>query len=478
MLADDGQPRIVPLQFDDHHHGYYNREYQPRTQPMDNQVHFDECTVKKVRVRINAANTVEVKAIVTSRKEAFEITRVLRSNGPVKILRSQRLILLEENSPTTPPSSSGIDSDGSNDLYRRGELLIIKHFEPNAFVDRGPQLENPEMDITVTQFFTNHNYYSPHQLYNQHKNVLHAIATCYCKADSVLSFGGYSGSTAMNVEGEDGEDKSPNMKRSRLTNERFHVYMVIPFFEGQDMIEYIQSNGPLTEDAAKMMMRDLVHGLSWMHRFGVSHRDFSAENILYDPTNDRWTIIDFGLAYRCEPHLQPVHWKGRQYPSLRPSDQEIQYHMNHEPLPTSHVIPRDYTPYSCWIDRFRSVVGKDYCLAPELYECNGNIQINPLLLDIWVLGIILCLAVFGNQPLVSGDPEGQYENEETGLSEPCPYFANVRDKNLQSTYSPELGYSEVSEELFDLIHRLLSVNPIERPSFEEILSHQWMAGVV
>ncbi|XP_022625011.1 serine/threonine-protein kinase pim-1-like [Seriola dumerili] len=66
-----------------------------------------------------------------------------------------------------------------------------------------------------------------------------------------------------------------------------------------DLLEYLQDNdGPLEEDVAKNIMRQLVEAAREMHSKGVFHRDLKSENILIETSSDgpRVRIIDFGCG--------------------------------------------------------------------------------------------------------------------------------------------------------------------------------------
>uniref|UniRef100_A0A3P8UFC7 non-specific serine/threonine protein kinase n=1 Tax=Cynoglossus semilaevis TaxID=244447 RepID=A0A3P8UFC7_CYNSE len=65
-----------------------------------------------------------------------------------------------------------------------------------------------------------------------------------------------------------------------------------------DLLEFIDVNGPLEEDEAKVIMRQLVDASIQMHSAGVFHRDIKSENVLIEKCSDapRVRIIDFGCA--------------------------------------------------------------------------------------------------------------------------------------------------------------------------------------
>lgn len=67
------------------------------------------------------------------------------------------------------------------------------------------------------------------------------------------------------------------------------------FIDGESLERRLERGGPLTADAAVVLARGLLSGLSAAHRCGVVHRDLKPANILFD-RNDRPYLTDFGVA--------------------------------------------------------------------------------------------------------------------------------------------------------------------------------------
>lgn len=65
---------------------------------------------------------------------------------------------------------------------------------------------------------------------------------------------------------------------------------------GGDMLSRL-SNGPLPENRAKGVLYQILQGVNYLHRCGISHRDLKLENFLF-VSKHSWDIklIDFGLS--------------------------------------------------------------------------------------------------------------------------------------------------------------------------------------
>lgn len=74
-------------------------------------------------------------------------------------------------------------------------------------------------------------------------------------------------------------------------------YLAMEFVNGRTLADILQSDGPLTFEAAHSLLRRLASGLQAAHEHDVVHRDISPDNIIL-PNNDvkQAKIIDFGIA--------------------------------------------------------------------------------------------------------------------------------------------------------------------------------------
>jgi len=77
----------------------------------------------------------------------------------------------------------------------------------------------------------------------------------------------------------------------------------LEYVEGGELFDYVCTHGPLPEEEAVRLFRQIIAGLSYCHRFNICHRDLKPENILLDSKHNV-KLADFGMAA-----LQPAgHW--------------------------------------------------------------------------------------------------------------------------------------------------------------------------
>ena len=78
---------------------------------------------------------------------------------------------------------------------------------------------------------------------------------------------------------------------------------MLEYVEGGELFDYVSNHGPLPEEEAVRLFRQIIAGLGFCHRFNICHRDLKPENILLDAWHNV-KLADFGMAA-----LQPAgHW--------------------------------------------------------------------------------------------------------------------------------------------------------------------------
>jgi tetratricopeptide (TPR) repeat protein len=75
-------------------------------------------------------------------------------------------------------------------------------------------------------------------------------------------------------------------------------YLIMEWFDGQNLSEYVQQNGPIPLAEALPLLRQIAEGLRAAHARNILHRDVKPSNILVRRDGEQWQVrlIDFGLA--------------------------------------------------------------------------------------------------------------------------------------------------------------------------------------
>ena len=77
------------------------------------------------------------------------------------------------------------------------------------------------------------------------------------------------------------------------------IFLVMDMADGGDLLDYIKTNGAISENEARSFFRQLVVASEYLHSMDVVHRDLKCENILLD-RNKNILLSDFGFA-RTQP---------------------------------------------------------------------------------------------------------------------------------------------------------------------------------
>jgi serine/threonine protein kinase len=74
------------------------------------------------------------------------------------------------------------------------------------------------------------------------------------------------------------------------------MYLVMEYVEGTPLDDFITNvTGPMPEDRAVPIMKEILSGFSYAHQKGIVHRDIKPANIIIT-SNDGAKILDFGIA--------------------------------------------------------------------------------------------------------------------------------------------------------------------------------------
>ncbi|XP_053789409.1 serine/threonine-protein kinase pim-1-like isoform X2 [Vidua chalybeata] len=247
----------------------------------------------------------------------------------------------------------------------------------------------------------------------------------------------------------------------------------------QDLSGFLAERRFLPEEEARGLFRQVLEAVRHCTSCGVLHRDIKPQNILLDLATGRVKLIDFG----CGAFLQDTAY-------------------------TQFAGTLSYSPPE-WIHHHRY---------------HGEAA------TIWSLGLLLCHLVMGKHPFRRGQEiiwgwilfprrlsqggssslaTGQYQCWETAAARGHPALAAAEDvaqvllscsppnRESMGKFRPSSGHTQhglgmgtggqllqltgdswsLSAECQDVIKRCLSMQPLDRPSLEELFHDPWVQGV-
>ena len=193
--------------------------------------------------------------------------------------------------------------------------------------------------------------------------------------------------------------------------EEEYFYLMMEYLEGCTLKQYIKNNENISEDNARIIIKQLLTALSYLHyTCDICHRDVKPENIMFKEKNDinNLKLLDFGLSldsFESKNHLE-----------------------------------------NC---------GTLVYMAPELLSNNFKYTKG---VDVWSVGIILYMLLMkGKNPFYD-----KKDNRETIIK-------NIRNNNV--IFQEGIQVSKMGK---DLITKLLKKNPVHRYTIRSALEHPWI----
>jgi len=190
------------------------------------------------------------------------------------------------------------------------------------------------------------------------------------------------------------------------------------FVNGGELMDLLLGQDGFREDIARFFFKQMIKGISHCHFKGMTHRDLKPENMLVQDYT-KLKLCDFGFAKKAT---------GSEMDGL-----------------TSTYI------------------GTTAYMDPEIYA--GH-RYDPIKADVWSLGIILFICIFGNFPIQEPSKKS------------CSFFNAISKGSWDQFWKAHEQQKEdpVSEELKDLLSMMMQPNKNLRLTLADVIAHPWMAG--
>nr|XP_042127012.1 maternal embryonic leucine zipper kinase isoform X2 [Peromyscus maniculatus bairdii] len=79
------------------------------------------------------------------------------------------------------------------------------------------------------------------------------------------------------------------------------IFMVLEYCPGGELFDYIISQDRLSEEETRVVFRQILSAVAYVHSQGYAHRDLKPENLLFDEYH-KLKLIDFGLCAKPKGH--------------------------------------------------------------------------------------------------------------------------------------------------------------------------------
>lgn len=266
-----------------------------------------------------------------------------------------------------------------------------------------------------------------------------------CPGQIITKFDSQTGDELINSKYLNGEieilkaaGSHPNILEIYDVYETEHfVYVVIELATGGSLLDVIKRHGSFAEKDAAFAVRQVADALGFLHANGIVHRDIKVANLLVaDSSSFVIKVSDFGLSKAFS--------RGKI---------------------TALASGRELAESAGYI--MRSACGSASYAAPELYEVLEQSAYGEEIIgsydqsiDVWGLGMVMCILVSGRHPL-QGVPEEEVL--------PLLWSGGVLRFD-----SPE--WDDVSDAARELVSGMLAPKPQDRLTPQQILCHPWIAN--
>lgn len=246
-----------------------------------------------------------------------------------------------------------------------------------------------------------------------------------------------------------------------------HLYLILEYVGGGELFTRLVRQGKLSENVAKRYFKQVMDAVKFCHNLYICHRDIKPENILLD-SNDNVKIADFGFASIMEPE-PGSETESESEPALDAYVPMSSINENNNTEsgsiePFADFVPDSTSPPKKKTNKFRqlpskimqkmsTMCGTTQYMAPEIVNRDSYRGDKA---DIWSCGVVLFVLLTGYLPFDSNNPD------------------IVTQKIKNGTFTiPNF----ISGPARDVLTKLLTANPLVRPSAKTMLQHQWFGGV-
>ncbi|XP_054711276.1 ribosomal protein S6 kinase alpha-5-like [Uloborus diversus] len=204
-------------------------------------------------------------------------------------------------------------------------------------------------------------------------------------------------------------------------HDELHTYIVLELLKGGELLERIRKKDRFTEKEAVRIFRHLVSAVNFMHSHGVVHRDLKPENLLFvdSAENSVVKIVDFGFA------------------RLMPTENQK---MNSPCFTLQYAAPE--------------------VLKQQLVLSGANSGYSEAC-DLWSLGVIMYTMLSGKTPFQTYSREASV----------ATIMQRIREGEFSFT-GPQ--WDIVSSEAKEVIRGLLTVDPLQRLTMQQLRLHPWV----
>ncbi|ETO27531.1 hypothetical protein RFI_09602, partial [Reticulomyxa filosa] len=201
-----------------------------------------------------------------------------------------------------------------------------------------------------------------------------------------------------------------------------HLYLVTNFCGGGTLDQYLSNKPQMSEEEISDIMRQILEGVQFLHSNFIAHLDLKPSNVMFASTEKDAPVqvVDFGVA---------------------------------------RVIPR--------LTKRNGLVGTVHFVAPEVIAGDYDAAA-----DVWSCGVILFFMLFGYPPFFDDKKLTDISVNDRIFGKILQGFQPVQKEGLGSWFPAN---RVVSQNVKNLIERMLTTSVKDRITVKEALDHEWFS---
>ncbi|TDL28867.1 hypothetical protein BD410DRAFT_760578 [Rickenella mellea] len=208
---------------------------------------------------------------------------------------------------------------------------------------------------------------------------------------------------------------------------RDKIYIFEEFCEGGSLAANLEVGRIADEHIVQVYTMQMLEGLSYLHSQGIVHRDIKPDNILLDHMGVL-KFVDFGAAKVIAKNSRTI-----QRTRIAPGN----------PLPGA-------------IGMNNSLTGTPMYMSPEVIKNDKRGRHGAM--DIWSMGCVVLECATGRKPWSNLDNE----------------WAIMFHIGVATQHPPLPEKGELSDMGINFIKQCLTIDPMKRPTAQELMDHPWM----
>ena len=256
---------------------------------------------------------------------------------------------------------------------------------------------------------------------------------CICKNNILRSHMGAQ--VKMEIQAMKALDHPHVVKIKEVLISPLNLYVVMQYLPGGELFTKITKTGKLSIAQARKYTGHLVDALSYCHSKFICHRDIKPQNIMLD-AHDNAVFVDFGFAKlmnteQVSPEEDTIH------------NHSGTHHVLLESPENNTGVSEDFVTESLRTRELSTICGTKPFMAPEILtqkKYQGDKA------DVWSLGVVVYILLVGHLPFKSDDIERTFFTLPSKMPVSCA----------------------------DLVRKMLTHNPSQRPSASFLLQHEWL----